>query len=142
MENKWLVWFYKFCDIQKEDETDIEELMEMRFIEFLCRFFIMENRGQVQKENNKSSEKLPAFDCFDIKSGLVGKLEYLKNLRIEHISKIRGVMNYLMDHADKIKKLSDQLNIKFNDKPFVELGRGEGVRHQSIEYFLLEQCEV
>lgn len=144
MENKWLVWFYRFCDIQKEDETDIEELMEMRFIEFLCRFFVMADGEQVQEDNNKNNEKLPAFDCINVKSELAGKLKYLKNLRIEDISKIRDVMNYLIDHGDEIKKPSAQLNIEFHGESqgefFVELG--STASRQCIGCYLLVQSEA
>lgn len=152
MENKWLVWFYKFCDIQKDDETDIEELMEMRFIEFLCRFFIMEARERMQEDNNKNNEKLPAFDGIDSKSELVGKLEYLKNLREEDISNIKKVMDYLVNHEEEIKKPSDRLNIElyytFNNSSdnspddWPDIYLGSTVSKQRIGYYLLEQCEV
>lgn len=132
MENKWLVWFYRFCDIKKEDETDIEELMEMRFIEFLCRFFIME-------DSCGNDEKLSAFDGIDTKNELVGKLKYLENLKVEDISKIRDVMNYLVDHVDKIKNPSDKLNIIFKTQ-YCDLG--STVSRQCIGYYLLVQCEV
>ncbi|MCI8994465.1 MAG: DUF262 domain-containing protein [Lachnospiraceae bacterium] len=141
MENKWLEWFYRFFDIKKTDEEDMEELAEMRFLEFLCRFFAMRMQEDHGENSEKRNEKLPAFDCMESKSQLVGRLEYLNKLSREDISRIRCVMDYLMDHEAGIKTPSEQgkMEIEFYHKGNINLG---STVKQCIGYYLLEQHEV
>lgn len=149
MENEWLNWFYRFWEIKrptwstelmKDDEEDNEELIEMRFIEFLCRFFIM------KRENNK---ELPAFDCIDSKNELVGRLGYLEVLskpKNDHsniekvISNIEKVMNYLTDHEEEIRAASDP-NKLISYKETGDIYLGTSVVPQRIGYYLLEQTD-
>lgn len=106
LENEWLSWFYRFLDIKNDDDSDKEELVEMRFIEFLCRFFIM--------RRNDSEAPLPAFDCIDSKSELVGKLGYINELTENDIENICKVMGYLTDHKDAIKDCKNEIAIQYN----------------------------
>lgn len=109
LENEWLSWFYRFLDIKNNDESDVEELIEMRFIEFLCRFFIMRRKG---------IKGLPAFDCIDSKSELVGKLGYINELNENDIENICKVMENLTASEHTIKSAWDKLPIDRHDKYF------------------------
>lgn len=100
MENEWLKAFYDFLDIDKEDEKDTEEIVEMRLIEFLCRFF-------AKREEYKD---INAFDCVESKSELVEKLLYLDDLSEQDIEYIENILDYFCKHSKKEILKSNELD--------------------------------
>jgi hypothetical protein len=93
IENEWLDFFYKYRkeylsvkDIKK-DESGEEELLEIRFIEYVCRF--------VYRKNHKETKHLPSFDEIESKGELVAKLKYINNL---DENDIKGIVT-IMDHV-------------------------------------------
>lgn len=123
IENEWLDFFYKYRrdylgskDIQK-DESDIEELLEIRFIEFVCRFVYQMNHLGAKYEdiwikNGDEFSKLndstygneniikdstlsrpKSFDEIGSKGEMVTGLSYIDVLDVQDFEMIRSVLN-------------------------------------------------
>ena len=118
IENEWLLAFYNWKNtvIKKggeKNEKDEEELLEMRFIEYVCRFIY----------NNEHEEKWSSEDVFDVftsKSELVEKeKKYIKNLQFNEIKKFVEIMERVsQDITNNIVKKynnnSSELEIKLD----------------------------
>ncbi len=82
LENEWLNFFYLCKDKMYHDVDNNyseEELIEMRFIEYVCRWLY----------NKKTKKSLPnCFDSITSKSELIASLGYLKCINFNDIEKI------------------------------------------------------
>lgn len=139
IDNEWLDFFYKYRryylrskDIQK-DERDIEELLEIRFIEFVCRFVYQMNHlgakyediyikhgdwgflkqddstyGKIIKDSALSRPK--SFDEIGSKGEMVTGLSYIDALDVQDFKMIETVLNEItkIDNTsnDKIPGIS------------------------------------
>lgn len=90
IENEWLQYFYNWRKEFKkdnQDESNEEEILEMRFIEYICRF--------IYNEKNKKHlwEEKDVFDVYTSKSEIVAKeSKYITKLDSEDIDKIVKIM--------------------------------------------------
>lgn len=87
IENEWLKFFYNFTKlIYGEYPLDSEEeLIEIRVLEFICRW--------LYNKNNPKQQKVNCFDTMQNKSDLVNGIEYLKQI---NASDICTIMDYLI----------------------------------------------
>ncbi len=98
--------------------------------------------------------KLPAFDCIDSKSELVGKLEYLKELKAEDILRIKNILDFVIELKEGNKKntgimdgrdgkqtgcFQPEMKIKCESSRGIYLGTTTS--GQRIGYYLLAQEE-
>lgn len=112
IENEWLLAFYNWKNtvIKKggeKNEKDEEELLEMRFIEYVCRFIY----------NNEYEEKWSSEDVFDVftsKSELVAREgQYIKKLNGDDIAQFVKVMDAVESDIKAINNNIKELeNIK------------------------------
>lgn len=112
IENEWLLAFYNWKNtvIKKggeKNEKDEEELLEMRFIEYVCRFIY----------NNEHEEKWSSEDVFDVftsKSELVAREgQYIKKLNGDDIAQFVKVMDAVESDIKAINNNIKELeNIK------------------------------
>lgn len=115
LENEWLNFFYLcknkiYEDISNEKTIDNEEeLMEIRFIEFLCRW--------LHKKDSEKSFKTASFDTISNKSDLVHNMSYLKTIDFK---KIITIMDNIIDKFKDYDKWFhiDNNNIEFYHKSF------------------------
>lgn len=139
IENEWLDFFYKYrrdylgsSKIQN-DESDIEELLEIRFIEFICRFvyqmnhwgakyediYIKNGDGGFSKQDDSTYGKIikdstlsrpKSFDEIGSKGEMVTGLSYIDALDVQDFEMIRSVLNEItnIDNTsnDKIPGIS------------------------------------
>lgn len=134
IENEWLDFFYKYRKDYlgvsgiAEDEKDDEELLEIRFIEYVCRFvYRMNHYGAiyediwVKNESDKfhknddqkygksdicnKSEELLTFDEIESKGDLVAKLSYISDLNENDIKNVYTIMEAITSY--EIKKGED-----------------------------------
>ena len=139
IDNEWLDFFYKYrrdylgsSKIQN-DESDIEELLEIRFIEFVCRFVYQMNHlgakyediyikhgdwgflkqddstyGKIIKDSALSRPK--SFDEIGSKGEMVTGLSYIDALDVQDFKMIKTVLNEItnIDNTsnDKIPGIS------------------------------------
>lgn len=123
IENKWLQYFYNFrieylqSSNIKSDESDKEEIMEIRFIEYVCRFVYRKNHhgltysdiwtdgsNGIYKSNDvsygnradKTESELLMFDEIESKSEIVTKLDYVSRLDKDDIVEIETIMDYIV----------------------------------------------
>ena len=89
LENQWLNAVYKLLNIKREDGKDIEEITEIRVIEYLCRYFYREKKGK----------KADAFDALGSKSAVVERTKkYLDELEREDFENVEKCMNAFVKH--------------------------------------------
>lgn len=106
IENEWLDFFYKYRENYLKvsnintDESDEEELIEIRFIEFICRFVYRMNRFGA-KNFIGPPEKLLSFDEIESKGEMTAKLNYINKLSKADIDEIDKIMNRIMKAAGK-----------------------------------------
>lgn len=108
IENEWLDFFYRFRKNYigvgniETDETDEEELLEIRFIEYVCRFVY---------RNMKKSKEVPMFDEIKSKGEIVETLQYINKLEEEDIEMVDQIMG-------KICNLEIDQTVKEQTAPF------------------------
>lgn len=123
IENEWLDFFYNYRKDYLEisniqfDESDEEELLEIRFIEYVCRFVYRmnhygaiyediwkydQNSGKyIKLEDVKYGEKIEdetnllTFDEVESKSEIVSKLGYINKLTENDINIISNIMDHI-----------------------------------------------
>lgn len=108
IENEWLNFFYRYrendlnkkCENIQNNESDEEELLEIRFIEYICRFIY-------RKYHLDSNVSLLSFDEIESKGELFGKLRYINNLSKDDIGNIVNIM----DDIIKIKFIEDENDV-------------------------------
>jgi len=93
IENDWLEFFYKWIkkeqksnDVnfkKEENEDDEEEIIEMRCIEFLCRY-IYNSRG--------NKEIVNIFDNVESKAKLISELSYINNMSPKDFFDVEKIM--------------------------------------------------
>lgn len=95
IDNEWLDFFYKLNNTILDDESAIEELMEMRFIEFCCRMIFWEKYVDLQ---DKSSCKHPCkIERFSKDGQDMGDMDILINqLELEDFIRISSIMKELV----------------------------------------------
>lgn len=104
IENEWLECFYKWRKAVDEsdkpnepDESDEEEILEMRCIEVVCRFIYNKKYPDSQWKTKD------VFDIFKSKSELVAiESNYINNLDEEDIKNLYSMMNAIMIDIGKI----------------------------------------
>ena len=95
LENDWLDAVYKLLKVEQEDDSDKEEITEIRLIEYLCRYFYKEKTGKAAG----------AFDALPSKSAVVEEARaYLGVLEKEDFEKVKNCMDGFAEH------LSTELN--------------------------------
>lgn len=104
IENKWLNTFYQWLEKEnknennnykkRNDEKDEEELLEMRCIEFLCRYIYKKNHKS--DPNYKDCNEI--FDFAKSKAKLVGELEYLGKMRKEDFDEVKKIMEDIAEN--------------------------------------------
>lgn len=96
MDNKWLDYFYNLNDTKIENEEAVEELMEMRVIEFCSRMIYWEKylNEKLEHKSEKHPLKLKSFE----KSGNeLGDMDvFINELNIEDFKRISEIMNRLV----------------------------------------------
>lgn len=123
IENEWLDHFYSYrkeylqvSDIEDKQE-DEEELLEIRFIEYVCRFVYRmnhygieykdiweqneETKKYLKKEDvrygkEESEYKLLSFDEIESKGEIVAKLGYIEKLNEEDVKLIEDIMDSII----------------------------------------------
>ena len=124
LENEWLDHFYSYrkeylqvSDIE-DNQEDEEELLEIRFIEYVCRFvYRMHHFGikykdiwEQNKETTKYSKKedvhygkekeneykLFSFDEIESKGEIVAKLGYINRMDEEDVKQIENIMDSII----------------------------------------------
>ncbi|NFH70528.1 DUF262 domain-containing protein [Clostridium botulinum] len=122
LENEWLNFFYLcknkiYQNIYHVKSTYYEEeLMEIRFIEFLCRW--------LHKRDSENSFKTASFDLISSKSDLVHNMSYLKTVDFKKLSTI---MDNMIDEFKNYDKWFYSFNneIEFCYKSFQINSSGE-----------------
>lgn len=114
IENKWLNTFYQWVEKEnknennnykkRNDEKDEEELLEMRCIEFLCRYIY-------KKKHSSDWNNKEMFDFVESKAKLVGELEYLGKMQKEDFDEVKKIME---DIAENL------LNESQNSKQYID----------------------
>lgn len=105
LENQWLNAVYKLLNIKREDGSDIEEITEIRVIEYLCRYFYREKKGK----------KADAFDALGSKSAVVERTKkYLDELEREDFENVEKCMNVFVKHMYR----SDRYVAKIKEDKF------------------------
>lgn len=105
IDNVWLDYFYKFNKIELEDESSVEELMEMRFIEFCCRMICWE-----KYLNNRNGKHPLELKCFENSGNELGDMDvFIEALTISDFIRITEIMNNLIrfkavDTSEKVIK--------------------------------------
>ena len=113
LENEWLNLFYNLNkqipkDTNDLDENSEEELIQIRFIEFICRW--------IYNKNNCDEEVLP-FDMISSKGKLVSQLAYLKKVDINKVILIMdNIVNKFTNHGYEFEKVEN--TIKFINQKF------------------------
>lgn len=106
IENEWLSYFYNWRNtiygINNQDEPNEEEILEMRFIEYICRFIYnknSENKNDLWKEDD-------VFDVYTSKSEIVAKeSKYITRLVPEDINEFVKIMEKIgKDISEIVKK--------------------------------------
>ncbi|MDD5936364.1 MAG: DUF262 domain-containing protein [Clostridiales bacterium] len=153
IENKWLDFFYKYRkDYLKvvnieNDERDDEELLEIRFIEYVCRFVYRMNHygatyediweknesGEFDKKDEKKygksdscneCEELLSFDEIESKGDLIAKLSYISDLNENDIDNVCTIMEAIT--SDELKKGED-CSIEFESEWLQTNSKNDGV---------------
>lgn len=103
IENEWLQYFYNWRKKLKkdnQDESNEEEILEMRFIEYICRFIYNkkdENKNDLWKEED-------VFDVYTSKSEIVAKeSKYITKLDSKDIDKIVKIMESIKEDVSAEK---------------------------------------
>lgn len=123
IENKWLNTFYQWVETEnkkeddkykkRDDEKDEEELLEMRCIEFLCRYIY--KRNYESDKNYKEIIDKEMFDFVESKAKLVGELEYLGKMQKEDFDEVKEIME---DIAENLLNNPQNSNQYINEKKF------------------------
>lgn len=93
IDNEWLDYFYKLNETKLTDEDAVEELMEIRLIEFCCRMIYWEKYLNINN-NNKHPLELKSFE----KSGNeMGDMDiFIQLLTLCDLERISKIMNTLI----------------------------------------------
>ena len=92
IDNVWLDYFYILNETNLTDEDAVEELMEIRFIEFCTRMIYWE-----KYLNNKSNKQPLEIKSFEKSGNEMGDMDILiETLTISDFERIRGIMNRLL----------------------------------------------
>lgn len=84
LENDWLSGIYSLLKIESNDEEDIEEITEIRLVEYLCRYFF----------KKKKNESVLCFDAINSKSEIVSNTnKYLSVLDEKDFEKVAEIMD-------------------------------------------------
>lgn len=118
IENKWLNTFYQWVEKEnkkeddkykkRDDERDEEELLEMRCIEFLCRYIYKKNH---KSDSNDKKDDKKMFDFVESKAKLAGELAYLGKMQKEDFDEVKKIME---DIAENL------LNEPQNSKQYID----------------------
>lgn len=123
IENVWLDFFYNYRknnlnvnDVETDESTDVpqdeEEVLEIRFIEHVCRFIMK------PKVNNDSGVNL-IFDEIPSKSELVSKLKYIEHLSNEDVDKLSSIMDAVCEAPNSPKESSLDFQLSEEDDYFI-----------------------
>ena len=96
IDNKWLDYFYKLNNTQLGNEEAVEELIEMRLIEFCSRMIYWEK--YLNGELNNKSEKHPLeLKSFEKSGNELGDMDvFIDELTITDFERISEIMNNLI----------------------------------------------
>jgi hypothetical protein len=129
LENEWLNFFYLCKDkIYKNIANNYseEELIEMRFIEYVCRW--------LYKKRNLNESLPNCFDSIASKSELITSLEYLKKINFNEIKEI-------IEKSIEICKQDDLWYVeeKIIKTKIIELKRNSSGDRLKVGYAYLEK---
>lgn len=92
IDNEWLDYFYRLNETRLTDEDAIEELMEIRFIEFCSRMVYWEK--YLNDKSNKHPLEIRRFEKY---GNEIGDMDILiETLAISDFERISGIMNRLL----------------------------------------------
>lgn len=120
IENGWLDAVYKLLKIEPEDNSDKEEITEIRLIEYLFRYFYKEKTGRAAG----------AFDALPSKSAVVEEARaYLGVLEKEDFEKVKNCMDGF------VEQLNAELNYiaKIHEECFSINSNGDRVYLDSVK---------
>ena len=104
IDNEWLDYFYKYNDVKYDDETAVEELMEIRFIEFCCRMIYWEK--YIDSNNKKENHPLD-LENFKSLTDEIGDIDtFIDTLEIEDFERISNIMDNLIELG--LKEVNDE----------------------------------
>ncbi|MFJ7738071.1 DUF262 domain-containing protein [Lysinibacillus sp. NPDC097287] len=102
IDNEWLDFFYKFNNTKINDENAIEELVEMRFIEFCCRMIYWEKYIRLDK-TDQHPLKLKGFKQSENTKDLEDCDKFINDLTSDDFRRIIGIMNALLSSFEKVE---------------------------------------
>ncbi len=110
IENEWLDYFYAYRkeylgvgEKIKDDQEDEEELLEIRFIEYVCRLVYKRNHSA---EGNGNAEEIIMFDEIDSKGELVANLGYIDSMTKDDMADVEKIMDAICQRKEVFDKKS------------------------------------
>ena len=124
VENEWLKAIYRLLDIKEEDQSDKEELVEMRLIEYLCRYFY----------RLKNIDQHPtSFDEESSMSDLVDRAKkYLNELTIYDFNCLEKILNEYLINTDILAPGDSGFKVRHNKKEFFVSANAKNEKKVSI----------
>jgi len=102
IDNKWLDYFYRLNETQLTDEGAVEELMEIRFIEFCCRMIYWEK--YLDNKNYKHPSELKSFEKTNNEMGNMDI--FINILSISDFERISEIMSRLVKFKKNLNAVS------------------------------------
>lgn len=106
IENEWLDFFYDKLKITKDDDNDIEELIEMRFIELVLRKLIQINDIDIDNP-------VP-FDLIESKGEMISRLSYIPQLLNYKVNDKYSIINQLDIVMNEICERKSEWTLSLN----------------------------
>lgn len=137
LENEWLNFFYLcknkiYQNIHRVKSTYYEEeLMEIRFIEFLCRW--------LYKRDSENSFKTASFDLISSKSDLVHNMSYLKTIDFKKLSTIMdNMINEFKDYDEWFYSCNNEIEFCYKSFQINSSGKKTIVGYSSLK----QDCKI
>lgn len=137
LENEWLNFFYLcknkiYQNIYHVKSTYYEEeLMEIRFIEFLCRW--------LHKRDSENSFKTASFDLISSKSDLVHNMSYLKTIDFKKLSTIMdNMIDEFKDYDEWFCSSNKEIEFCYKSFQINSLGEKTIVGYSSLK----KDCKI
>ncbi|MGE7673479.1 GmrSD restriction endonuclease domain-containing protein [Lysinibacillus sp. NPDC094403] len=130
IDNEWLDFFYELNSTKLDNEDAIDELVEMRFIEYCCRMIYWEKYIK-DGSRKKHPIELKGFNKSQNAKELGDCEKFIDCLEFEDFIRISKIMNSFRSNYKKNKQFSEQ--IKFEGELY-----NEGTVVHCIPYFGIE----